>query len=148
MAADPSVAAFHGRDTLRRYVLTLLNVVSAIYGDPTLGANLQFVVRRLVFFEGEMHNDPIREGNSKQSLANVSKWNKRLLASLPPQNLPVTAIKIVGGNESFPVIKRKQRMIMTTTTTMKRKTIVAIETLCVWRRILFINTKKKRRKRG
>ena len=26
---------------LRRYVLTLMNVVSAIYADPTLGANLQ-----------------------------------------------------------------------------------------------------------
>ena len=84
VVADASVVDFHGRDTVHRYVLTLLNIVSAIYGDPTLGANLQFVIRRMVFFEGRMPNgeDPIKEGNSKQSLANVNKWNKRLVNSL------------------------------------------------------------------
>ena len=34
-----------------RYVLTLLNIMSAIYGDPTLGANLKFVILRLIFYE-------------------------------------------------------------------------------------------------
>jgi hypothetical protein len=48
---DHSVVAFHGRDTVKQYVLTLLNIVSAIYGDPTLGANLKFVILRLVFYE-------------------------------------------------------------------------------------------------
>lgn len=46
VAADASVVSFHGKSTLRRYVLTLLNIVSAIYGDPTLGAKIQFVILR------------------------------------------------------------------------------------------------------
>ena len=75
-------------------MLTLLNIVSAIYGDPTLGSNMRFVVSRLVVidgFQGEeedelgaaadssssnltiLARDPIVEGNSKQSLANVNR---------------------------------------------------------------------------
>ena len=63
--------------THSRYVLTLMNVVSAIYSDPTLGANLQFVVTRVIKdVNGTNVNgvrDPIQVGNSKQSLANVNR---------------------------------------------------------------------------
>ena len=51
LAVDGSVVSFHGPETVKRYVLTLLNIVSAIYGDPTLGANLKFVILRLIFYQ-------------------------------------------------------------------------------------------------
>ena len=38
---DHSVIEFHGVDTVQQYILTLINIVSAIYGDPTLGADLK-----------------------------------------------------------------------------------------------------------
>ena len=63
---DHSVVAFHGRETVKQYVLTLLNIVSAIYGDPTLGANLKFVILRLVFYEDPAAiTSPIVEDDSK-----------------------------------------------------------------------------------
>ena len=31
--------------------------MSAIYGDPTLGANLKFVILRLIFYEGNGGED-------------------------------------------------------------------------------------------
>ena len=62
LAVDASVISFHGSDTVKRYVLTLLNIVSAIYGDPTLGANLKFVILRIIFYEGE---DPSSTGNAQ-----------------------------------------------------------------------------------
>ena len=65
---DHTVINFHGVDTVRQYILTLINIVrwwnvkrdkkdnfsftSAIYGDPTLGANLKFVILRMIFYEG------------------------------------------------------------------------------------------------
>jgi hypothetical protein len=66
--------------------------MSAIYGDPTLGANLKFVILRLIFYQGSDEEalgvsrsfDPIEEGNSKQSLENVNQWNDALWRSLPP----------------------------------------------------------------
>ena len=50
--SDQTVISFHGVDTVRQYILTLINIVSAIYGDPTLGANLKFVILRMIFYEG------------------------------------------------------------------------------------------------
>ncbi len=83
-----------------RYVLTLLNIVSAIYGDPTLGSKMQFVISRLVIIDGyheprqqngttsgrTLAQDPIVEGNSKQSLANVNR-SCHLLKSSPRQSI-------------------------------------------------------------
>ena len=73
VAMDDSVIQFHGSRTVKRYILTLLNIVSAIYGDPTLGADLKFVILRLIFFEGRSNFNPIDENNSKQSLENVNR---------------------------------------------------------------------------
>jgi hypothetical protein len=76
VAVDDSVIQFHGNQTVKRYILTLLNIVSAIYGDPTLGADLKFVILRLIFFEGSSNSqrfNPIDESDSKQSLENVNK---------------------------------------------------------------------------
>ncbi|CAB4067357.1 ADAMTS3 [Lepeophtheirus salmonis] len=61
VAADYSVIDFHGKETVTRYVLTLMNIVSAIYGDQTLSANLKFW-----------------KAAPKKSLENVNKWNYKL----------------------------------------------------------------------
>ena len=74
VAVDDSVIQFHGSKTVKRYILTLLNIVSAIYGDPTLGADLKFVILRLIFFEGSASFNPIDQSDSKQSLENVNRY--------------------------------------------------------------------------
>ena len=74
------ILQFHGSKTVKRYILTLLNIVSAIYGDPTLGADLKFVILRLIFFEGNSnHFNPIDESDSKQSLENVNRYTHSML---------------------------------------------------------------------
>ena len=104
VAVDDSVIQFHGSTTVKRYILTLLNIVSAIYGDPTLGADLKFVILRLVFFEGG-HFNPIDETNSKQSLENVNKWNEKFWNSLPDNSRHDIAIWLtrlnIGGPSGF-----------------------------------------------
>ena len=75
--------------------LTILfsDIVSAIYGDPTLGAKLKFVITRMILYEDLGTNsteingveNPIHlGGDSKKSLENVNAWNENLLAGLPP----------------------------------------------------------------
>jgi len=73
---DPSVVSFHGKDRVSGYVMNLMNIVSSIYSDPTLGANLQFVVSKILILEdldGHRLGDPIVDGDSKQSLANANR---------------------------------------------------------------------------
>eukprot|EP00094_Tigriopus_californicus_P000726 TCALIF_00704-PA protein Name:"Similar to ADAMTS3 A disintegrin and metalloproteinase with thrombospondin motifs 3 (Homo sapiens)" AED:0.09 eAED:0.10 QI:0/0/0/0.87/0.71/0.75/8/0/828 len=100
---DSSVVQFHGNETVQRYVLTLLNVVSAIYSDPTLGSNLKFVLSRIISVPET--DNPIVSGKSKKSLANVNKWNEAFLRDLPEDQKHDLAIwltrKDIGGPSGY-----------------------------------------------
>ncbi|CAG9824041.1 unnamed protein product [Phaedon cochleariae] len=80
VAVDHTVISFHGRNKVEQYVLSLLNIVSAIYQDPSLDSNLKLVVTKLLFYEREKHH-VIRPGNAKKSLENVNLWNRKLHAN-------------------------------------------------------------------
>ncbi|XP_069685429.1 A disintegrin and metalloproteinase with thrombospondin motifs 1-like [Periplaneta americana] len=77
LAVDHTVIRFHGRERVQQYVLALMNIVSAIYKDPSLDSNLRLVIVRMIFFEDE-HLSQVVEGNSKRSLENVNRWNENL----------------------------------------------------------------------
>ena len=101
---DESVIHFHGIDIVKKYILTLINIVSAIYGDPTLGANLKFVISRIIFYD-DPSVDPIEENDSKASLENVNTWNKNVWRSLKREERHDIAIwltrKNIGGPSGY-----------------------------------------------
>lgn len=81
-----------------------LILVSAIYGDPTLGANLKFVILRMIFYEDDSVNQ-ILEDNSTVSLENVNTWNKNILTNLPVDERHDVAVWItrlnIGGPSGY-----------------------------------------------
>ncbi|XP_043274016.1 A disintegrin and metalloproteinase with thrombospondin motifs 2-like [Venturia canescens] len=79
IAIDYSVINFHGQ-RVQQYVLALLNIVSAIYKDPSLDSNLRLVIVRMIFYS-EKSDGMVRQGNARKSLENVNKWNRKLLSS-------------------------------------------------------------------
>ncbi|KAK0097204.1 hypothetical protein PV326_002939 [Microctonus aethiopoides] len=79
IAVDYSVIEFHG-ERVQQYVLALLNIVSAIYRDPSLEANLTLVIVRMVFYVGK-RDGIVHQGNARKSLENVNKWNRNVLLS-------------------------------------------------------------------
>ncbi|KAJ8911666.1 hypothetical protein NQ315_014025 [Exocentrus adspersus] len=83
IAVDHTLISFHGRNKVEQYVLALMNIVSAIYQDSSLEANMKLVVTRLYMYEHKKHN-VVRPGNAKKSLENVNAWNRRLHMSLAP----------------------------------------------------------------
>lgn len=101
---DHTVIKFHGSDTVKQYILTLINIVSAIYGDPTLGANLKFVILRMIFYE-DSSVDQILEDNSTVSLENVNDWNLDILTNLPKDERHDVAVWItrlnIGGPSGY-----------------------------------------------
>ncbi|XP_035719089.1 A disintegrin and metalloproteinase with thrombospondin motifs 2-like [Vespa mandarinia] len=78
IAVDYSVIEFHG-PRVQQYVLALLNIVSAIFRDPSLDSNMILVVARVILYK-EKKDSLIQDGNSKRSLENVNKWNRKLLS--------------------------------------------------------------------
>ncbi|XP_023715341.1 A disintegrin and metalloproteinase with thrombospondin motifs 3 isoform X2 [Cryptotermes secundus] len=77
LAVDHTVIRFHGRERVQQYILALMNIVSAIYKDPSLDSNLRLVIVRMIFFEEEQDGQVV-DGNSKRSLENVNRWNEQL----------------------------------------------------------------------
>lgn len=77
VAVDRTVIAFHGDEAVERYVFTLFNIVSAIYEDPSLAANLHLVMLRIIFYK-DAAQDQVREGQAKKSLEAVNRWAERL----------------------------------------------------------------------
>ncbi|XP_057370656.1 A disintegrin and metalloproteinase with thrombospondin motifs 16-like isoform X2 [Daphnia carinata] len=104
LAVDHTVIKFHGKQRVQQYVLTLLNIVSAIYEDSSLEANLRLVVSRLIFYEDRKQGQ-VREGNSKRSLENVNAWNAGLLrnaASEWPHDIAVWLTRYdLGGPSGY-----------------------------------------------
>ncbi|KAF5281477.1 hypothetical protein FQA39_LY17770 [Lamprigera yunnana] len=83
IAVDHTLIKFHGRRRVEQYVLALMNIVSAIYQDSSLEANIQLVITRMLFYENKKQS-VVRPGNARKSLENVNTWNKRLHISLSP----------------------------------------------------------------
>ncbi|XP_034952483.1 A disintegrin and metalloproteinase with thrombospondin motifs 2-like [Chelonus insularis] len=79
VAVDYSVIEFHG-ERIQQYIFALLNIVRAIYRDPSLGANLTIVIVRIIFYI-DKDNKMIYQGNARTSLENVNKWNRKILSS-------------------------------------------------------------------
>ncbi|XP_028172858.1 A disintegrin and metalloproteinase with thrombospondin motifs 3-like isoform X2 [Ostrinia furnacalis] len=84
IVADHTMLKFHGRERVKHYILALMNIVSAIFNDPSLDANITLVINKLFLYE---EKDPIiKFGNVKKSLEAVNKWNYRHLMRLPAES--------------------------------------------------------------
>ncbi|CAH2265526.1 jg10075 [Pararge aegeria aegeria] len=81
IVADHTMLKFHGRERVKHYILAIMNIVSAIFNDQSLGSNMTLVINKLFMYE---EKDPvIKYGNVKKSLEAVNKWNYRHLMKLP-----------------------------------------------------------------
>ncbi|GLV41283.1 ADAM metallopeptidase with thrombospondin type 1 motif B [Carabus blaptoides fortunei] len=83
IGVDHSVINFHGKSKVNRYILALMNIVSAIYQDPSLDANLNLVLTRMILYEHKRYGQ-VKEGNARKSLENVNAWNRKLHSTLLP----------------------------------------------------------------
>ncbi|KAK9307654.1 hypothetical protein QLX08_002067 [Tetragonisca angustula] len=79
IAADYSVIDFHGI-RVQQYIMALLNIVSAIYMDPSLESNMILVIVRMILY-AEKRDGMVRRGDARRSLENVNKWNRKMLSS-------------------------------------------------------------------
>ncbi|XP_028025872.1 A disintegrin and metalloproteinase with thrombospondin motifs 3-like [Bombyx mandarina] len=81
IVADNTMLKFHGRERVKHYILALMNIVSAIFNDPSLGSNITLVINKLFLYEDK--DIILKYGNIKKSLEAINKWNYRHLMKLP-----------------------------------------------------------------
>lgn len=79
VVADTTMMAFHQDGDVETYLLTIMNMVSALYLDPTIGNFINIVVVRIILLEEE---DPEQRlditVNADKTLYNFCKWQQKL----------------------------------------------------------------------
>uniref|UniRef100_A0A7M5X1E9 Peptidase M12B domain-containing protein n=4 Tax=Clytia hemisphaerica TaxID=252671 RepID=A0A7M5X1E9_9CNID len=71
VVADKDMIQFHGNDTIEDYVLTMMNMVSDMYKEPSLGAIVNIVVTKLLVLD----TDEVKiSSNGDKTLASFCEW--------------------------------------------------------------------------
>ena len=77
---DKRVIELHGRDYVETYILTIMNIVSKLYEDPTLGNRVKIeVVRLIVLLEDQP--DLALVHHAERTLTSFCKWQNAVNAS-------------------------------------------------------------------
>ncbi|CAG9136061.1 unnamed protein product [Plutella xylostella] len=83
VVADHTMLEFHG-DKVQHYILALMNIVTAIFNERSLGANMTIVIRKLYLLQ---RPDPaVRYADISDALRRVNKWNKRHLLKIEDES--------------------------------------------------------------
>ncbi|XP_028896402.1 A disintegrin and metalloproteinase with thrombospondin motifs 7 isoform X3 [Zeugodacus cucurbitae] len=77
IVADATMVAFHSK--LETYLLTIMNMVSALYKDPSIGNSIEIVVVKIILFEEhEAHPDLNLTQNAQKNLDKFCRWQHKL----------------------------------------------------------------------
>ncbi|XP_033219978.1 A disintegrin and metalloproteinase with thrombospondin motifs 7-like isoform X2 [Belonocnema kinseyi] len=79
VVADTTMMAFHQDGDVETYLLTIMNMVSALYLDPTIGNFINVVVVRIILMEEEEAEQGLNITiNADRTLYNFCKWQQKL----------------------------------------------------------------------
>lgn len=74
VVADSSMVAFHN-DTIESYLLTIMNMVSSLYKDPSIGNSIEIVIVKIIIIdEDEIHSDLNLTDNAQRNLDIFCSW--------------------------------------------------------------------------
>ncbi|XP_050328121.1 A disintegrin and metalloproteinase with thrombospondin motifs 12 isoform X1 [Bactrocera neohumeralis] len=77
IVADATMVAFHSK--LETYILTIMNMVSALYKDPSIGNSIEIVVVKIILLEEhEAHPDLNLTQNAQKNLDKFCRWQHKL----------------------------------------------------------------------
>ncbi|KAJ8249248.1 hypothetical protein GJAV_G00232760 [Gymnothorax javanicus] len=77
VVADSKMVEYHGSEGVESYVLAVMNIVSGLYRDASIGNAINIVVVRLILLEKDEEDLKITH-HADNSLGSFCKWQKRL----------------------------------------------------------------------
>lgn len=79
LVADKSMTEFHDKGNLEMYLLTIMNLVSSLYMDPTIGNYIKVAVVKIIIID---ENDPgsnlTISTSADTTLASFCRWQQKL----------------------------------------------------------------------
>ncbi|CAH2087110.1 unnamed protein product [Euphydryas editha] len=79
LVADKSMTDFHNQGNLETYLLTIMNMVSSLYMDPSIGNYIKVVVVKIIIVEGINTAPELAvTTNADTTLASFCRWQHQL----------------------------------------------------------------------
>ncbi|KAM6328601.1 A disintegrin and metalloproteinase with thrombospondin motifs 12 [Alca torda] len=75
VVADSKMVEYHGSHHVESYILTIMNMVTGLFHDPSIGNAIHIVLVRLILFEEEEQGLKIVH-HADKTLASFCKWQK------------------------------------------------------------------------
>ncbi|XP_068107345.1 A disintegrin and metalloproteinase with thrombospondin motifs 12 isoform X2 [Hyperolius riggenbachi] len=77
VVADTKMIEYHGSDRVESYIFTVMNMVAALFHDPSIGNAIHIKVVRVILLEEEEEGLKIVH-HADQTLASFCKWQKSI----------------------------------------------------------------------
>nr|XP_056705042.1 A disintegrin and metalloproteinase with thrombospondin motifs 12 [Euleptes europaea] len=77
VVADSKMIEYHGSENVESYILTIINMVSGLFHDPSVGNAIHIVLVRLILLEEEEQGLKIVH-HADKTLASFCKWQKSI----------------------------------------------------------------------
>ncbi|XP_077203070.1 A disintegrin and metalloproteinase with thrombospondin motifs 12 [Paroedura picta] len=77
VVADSKMIEYHGSENVESYILTIINMVSGLFHDPSIGNAIHIVLVRLILLEEEEQGLKIVH-HADKTLASFCKWQKSI----------------------------------------------------------------------
>ncbi|XP_008201118.2 A disintegrin and metalloproteinase with thrombospondin motifs 7 isoform X1 [Tribolium castaneum] len=79
LVADPTMVEFHEDGDIETYLLTIMNMVSSLYMDPSIGNLIKVVVVKIILIDDPLSEPELNVSvNADLTLKNFCKWQKNL----------------------------------------------------------------------
>ncbi|XP_029797138.1 A disintegrin and metalloproteinase with thrombospondin motifs 12 [Suricata suricatta] len=77
VVADTKMIEYHGSDSVESYILTIMNMVTGLFHNPSIGNAIHIVVVRLILLEEEEQGLKIVH-HAEKTLSSFCKWQKSI----------------------------------------------------------------------
>uniref|UniRef100_A0ABI7XWL5 ADAM metallopeptidase with thrombospondin type 1 motif 12 n=1 Tax=Felis catus TaxID=9685 RepID=A0ABI7XWL5_FELCA len=77
VVADTKMIEYHGSDNVESYILTIMNMVTGLFHNPSIGNAIHIVVVRLILLEEEEQGLKIVH-HAEKTLSSFCKWQKSI----------------------------------------------------------------------
>ncbi|XP_049871577.1 A disintegrin and metalloproteinase with thrombospondin motifs 7-like [Pectinophora gossypiella] len=78
LVADQSMSAFHNETSLETYLLTIMNIVSSLYMDPSIGNYIKVVVVKIILLQDVNAAALEVTTNADSTLSSFCRWQHQL----------------------------------------------------------------------
>lgn len=74
VAADTTVVSFVGKDRIKRYLLTMMNIVNTVYHHDSLGVNIEVVTVKIMYMDQTSERSVVAPNNPQRTVDQFCQW--------------------------------------------------------------------------